>query len=207
MQASPWLSIPLADYEGHMSAEGVGQLAALSDLFGCVMRRYRPESVTVLGIAGGNGLEHIDSAITQRVSGVDCNERYLEATRQRFGGLAGLELHRADLAADPLRLAPAALVHAALIFEHTGLGLALENALALVAPEGGLSVVLQLPSREQPGVTPTPFASMQALDFTLVEPEELSGLLAARGFDVVAQERRELPGGKAFQLLVLSRVA
>ena len=41
------------------------------------------------------------------------------------------------------------LVHAELIFEHVGLGLALENALLIVAPGGGFSVVLQLPSEEE----------------------------------------------------------
>ena len=49
----------------------------------------------------------------------------------------------ADLADMPLSLTPVALVHAALLFEHTGLGRCLENALLLVATGGKLSVVLQ----------------------------------------------------------------
>jgi hypothetical protein len=36
--SDPWLSIPLADYEGHMGADNVQQLSALSDLF----KRLRP---------------------------------------------------------------------------------------------------------------------------------------------------------------------
>ena len=37
-----------------------------------------------------------------------------------------------------------------LIFEHAGLDQCLENAIALVAPGGTLSVVLQLPSTTAP---------------------------------------------------------
>ena len=59
---SHWLRVPLADYEGHMSAAGVEQLAPLADLFRQALTQTNPESVAILGIAGGNGLEHIDPA-------------------------------------------------------------------------------------------------------------------------------------------------
>ncbi len=79
--ANPWLSIDLADYEGHMSAPSVGQLEVLSDLFEEVLRYCRPESVAVLGVAGGNGLDRIDTADTKRVVGVDIHPGYLEGPR------------------------------------------------------------------------------------------------------------------------------
>ena len=53
LMSNPWLSIPLEDYEGHMGPEGVRQLAALAELFKCALDRCRPESVAVLGVAGG----------------------------------------------------------------------------------------------------------------------------------------------------------
>ena len=90
---NPWLSIPLEDYEGHMGSAGVQQLSVLSELFKRALDRCLPESVAVLGIAGGNGLEHIDDAVTKRIVGVDINERYLYKVQRRFGALAGLELH------------------------------------------------------------------------------------------------------------------
>ena len=55
------------------------------------------------------------------------------------------------------------LVHAELIFKHVGLGLALENALLSVAPGGGFTVVLQLPSEEERDVASTSYTSLQTL--------------------------------------------
>lgn len=204
---NPWLDIPLDDYEGHMSSAGVEQLAALAELFKCALDHCRPESVAVLGVAGGNGLEHIDCSITKRIAGLDINARYLEEVQRRFGTLAGLELHCRDLAEEDFSLPPVAMAHAALIFEHAGLGAALENALSTVAPGGTLSVVLQLPSEEKPGVASTGYRSMQTLkhDFTLIDPSEFQRLLGRKGFELVKEEKRALPGGKAFWLGVFSR--
>lgn len=155
--SNPWLAIPLEDYEGHMGSPRVQQLSALAELFRRALEYSRPESVAVLGVAGGNGLGEIDSAVTKRIVGVDINPRYLDEVERRFGSgrLTGLELYCHDLAEEDLNLAPVALVYAALIFEpvgeHVRLDRALENALSLVAPGGLLSVVLQLPSEDEPG--------------------------------------------------------
>ena len=200
--SNPWLAIPLEDYEGHMGSEGVGQLTALAQLFKCALDCCRPESVTVLGIAGGNGLEQIDCASTKRIVGVDINPQYLDEVRRRFGTLSGLELHCCNLAERGFSLAPVTLVHAALIFEHMGLDLALENALSVVAPGGSFSVVLQLPSVEEEGVAATGYTSMQALkrDFVLIDPGEFQRLLEQKKFQLVGEEKRLLPAGKAFWL-------
>ena len=200
--SNPWLAIPLEDYEGHMGSAGVRQLTVLAELFRRTLDRCLPESVAVLGVAGGNGLEEIDCAITKRIVGVDINQRYLDEIERRFGELPGLELHCRDLAERDFRLPPVALVHAALIFEHVGLGLALQNALSLVAPRGKLSVVLQLPSEEEQGVASTGYTSMQTLqqDFALVDISEFQRLLAQQGLQLIEQEKRSLPAGKALWL-------
>lgn len=202
-----WLSIPLDDYEGHMGCGGVQQLPVLSELFKNVLHRCQPESVAVLGIAGGNGLDQIDSAITKRVLGIDINQQYLDAVRRRFGQLSGLQLYRYDLASEDVPVLPAKLVHAALIFEHAGLGRALENSLSLVAPNGELSVVLQLPSDKEEGVTPTSYQSIAKLKdrFALVDVNHFCNLLAGKNFKLAWQERRQLRFGKAFWLGVFTR--
>jgi hypothetical protein len=204
---NPWLSIPLEDYEGHMGPAGVRQLTVLAELFKYALGRYLPESVAVLGVAGGNGLEQIDCAATKRIVGVDINQRYLNEVQRRFGTLAGLELHCRDLAERDFSLAPVALVHSALIFEHVGLGHALDNALSLVAPGGRLSVVLQLPSEDEQGVASTSYTSMQNLkqDFVLIDIVEFQRLLGQKGFQVVEQENRSLPAGKALWLGVFAK--
>jgi threonine dehydrogenase-like Zn-dependent dehydrogenase len=205
--SNPWLSIPLEDYEGHMDSAGVQQLGALSELFKRALNRCLPGSVAVLGVAGGNGLEQINCAATKRIVGVDINRRYLDKVRRRFGTLTGLELHCRDLTERDFSLAPVALVHAALIFEHVGLGGALENALSLVAPEGALSVVLQFPSQDEQAVASTIYTSMQTLkqDFALIDISEFQRLLGLKGFRLVDQENRSLPSGKALWLGVFVR--
>ncbi len=197
---NPWLAIPLADYEGHMGSAGVAQLEALAELFDCVLRRTRPQSVVILGVAGGNGLDRISPEVTTRVCGLDINPRYLESVRRSYGNLPGLELHCVDLARQPVEMEPVLLVHAALIFEHAGLDGCLRNAVSLVAPGGSLSVVLQMPSAQAPGVGVSPYPSVQSLsaEFRLIDPARLRGALGQHGFRQAWETERQLPGGKAF---------
>jgi Methyltransferase domain len=204
--SDPWLSIPLADYEGHMGADNVRQLSALSSLFKRALDVCLPDSVAILGIAGGNGLEHANPATIKRIVGVDINPGYLDVVRRRFVTHPNLELHCVDLSHDELRVAPVALVHAALFFEHAGLGRALDNALSLVTRGGTLSVVLQLPEREQQSVTPTSYPSMQTLaaTFSFVDVAHLRALLANQGFRLLTEELRPLPTGKTLWLGIFS---
>jgi hypothetical protein len=205
--SNPWLDIPLGDYEGHMAAAQVGQAGALADLFAEALAFRRPASVAVLGVAGGNGLDRIDSAITRRVVGVDINPLYLDAVRRRHASLPGLELHAADLAEQSIPLPPVQLVHAALILEHAGTGRCLDNALSLLAEDGAFSAVLQLPSRTEPTVGNTGFASLQPLasHFSFVDPALLCALLRRRGLQSVHETRRALPAGKAFWMGIFVR--
>jgi threonine dehydrogenase-like Zn-dependent dehydrogenase len=195
-----WLHVPLADYEGHMTAAGVEQLAPLAGLFRQALARTNPESVAILGIAGGNGLEHIDPATTTRTVGIDINPAYLEVVAQRHPNLHALELHHHDLAEKPIDIPPVDLVHAALVFEHAGTGQCLENAIRLLSPKAHLSVVLQLPSESQTGVAPTPYASLQSLKETFqhIDPAWLVQTLATRGLHLKSETRHPLPSGKAF---------
>ena len=205
--ANPWLNVPLDDYEGHMLQPEVAQLGVLADLFEEALLACRPESVAVLGIAGGNGLDRIDNAITKRVVGVDINSAYLEAVRQRFPRIADLDLHCLDLSNASAAIEPVQLVHAALVFEHAGTGPCLENALRLVAAGGALSVVLQLPGESGTEVAATPFASIQDLkaNFRLIDPGDFERALVARGFDPVHQVQRPLASGKAFLMGIFRR--
>ena len=190
-----------------MNSPGVQQLAALSGLFAEVLGRYAPPSVAILGIAGGNGLEHVDNRITSRVVGFDVNPAYLETVRRRYSHTSGLELYRVDLATEIVSVAPVELVHAALLFEHAGMELSLENAASLVAKDGALSVVLQLPARSEPAVSRTDFPSIETLksDFRLIEPSKLSEALERRHFRVFHETVRPLQGGKRFWMGVFCR--
>jgi ABC-type lipoprotein release transport system permease subunit len=88
-----------------------------------------------------------------------------------------------------------------------GLGVALENALSLVAPEGALSVVLQCPGEDEQAVASTSYTSMQTLqqDFALIDISEFQRLLGPKGFRSVERENRSLPAGKALWLGVFAQ--
>ncbi|MGO9895278.1 MAG: hypothetical protein ACLPX8_13840 [Bryobacteraceae bacterium] len=205
--SSPWLSVPLADYEGHMQSADVQQLGVLGKLFAATLARCRPRSVAVLGIAGGNGLDRIDDSITKRIVGLDLNPLYLDEVRRRYAGKSGLELYCVDLAEQAVDLEPVQLVHAALVFEHAGVDLCLENAISLVAPGGLLSVVLQLPGEfgREVGVSPFPSIRKLASRFSLVDPLWLGEKLAQHSFRLTHQEQRPLPAGKGFWMGVFGR--
>ena len=205
--SNPWLTLPLDDYENHMKAKEVQQLGVLSDLFREVLAAKKPTSVAILGVAGGNGIEHVDQGITKRIVGVDLNPRYLDTVHERFPSLPGLELVCADLAEGVLKIEPVELVHVALLFEHTGLDRPLENALSLIAEGGALSVVLQLPSPTAANVGKSPVQSILRLSshFSLIDSALLCKRLCTRRFRQISETRRSLPGGKAFWMGIFVR--
>lgn len=208
MSDNPWRVIPLEDYEAHMGSPLVAQLSVLSDLFAEAVAVTAPESVAILGVAGGNGLERLDASRTRRICGIDINAAYLETTRRRFDSLAGLELYQEDLASATVSLGPFDMVHAALIFEHAGLGLCLENAVRMTKAGGYLSVVLQLPAtNSESEISPSPVASMGRLraNFSLIAPDRLREILSSCSFNELYKQRRSLPGGKAFWMGIFRR--
>lgn len=206
---NPWLEIPLSDYEAHMSSPQVKQASTLGNLFAEALQVRRPSSVAILGVAGGNGLERIDNRITQRVVGIDIHPGYLEAIPPRFPHLPGLELHCVDLAAGPIpiEMAPVDLVHAALVFEHAGTGSCLDNGLSLVAENGAISIVLQLPSATAPEVGSSGVESLLRLasHFCFVDPAHLRARLADRGWQPAWESQRALPTGKSFWMGIFLR--
>jgi hypothetical protein len=204
---NPWLTVPLADYEGHMRSPKIQQLVPLSKLFTKALACCRPTSVAVLGIAGGNGLDQIDASVTTRVVGLDVSAVYLDAVRRRYPLMRGLQLYHADLAGEALDLEPVQLVHAALIFEHAGTGQCLENALSLVADGGSLSVVLQLPSEIEEGVSPSEFSAIQNLKshFSLVDRKWFQQILERRNFRIKEQVEYSLPASKGLWMGIFSR--
>lgn len=121
--------------------------------------------------------------------------------------MPSLKLHQADLARERLQLEPVDLVHAALVFEHAGTELCLENALSLVASHGALSVVLQLPSRIDQAVGASNVASVSkfADHFRIVDPDNLSGRIIDAGFHQSMTSTKDVASGKAFWLAVFDK--
>ena len=76
---NPWEEISLSDYENHMKLSSVMQLQSLNQMMKQQFNTYPVTSIMILGIAGGNGLEHIDKntlkAVGQTVLEVIYNEK------------------------------------------------------------------------------------------------------------------------------------
>lgn len=197
--ANPWLEVPLADYEGHM--EHAGQAQMLGRIFGQALRTLRPQSVAVLGAAGGNGFEHLVSGNVVRTVALDLNRGYLQQLERRFGNrLQGLEIVCGDLDDPAVDFAPVDLVHAALVFEYVDVVRTLDRARAWLQPEGALWVVLQLPDKAVAKVSPSPFGNLTRLGtfMKLHGAENFRATAAAAGFIETADEVVALPGGKRF---------
>ena len=84
---NPWIDIDLNSYENHMSLENVRQLQTMNQMMKEQFSVYDVESIMVLGIAGGNGLEHIDRKKIKCVYGVDINPEYLNECSKRYNAL------------------------------------------------------------------------------------------------------------------------
>ena len=79
---NPWEEISLSDYENHMSLASVNQLQAMNKMMKLQFEAYPVTSAIVLGIAGGNGLEHVNLKKYSKIYAIDINEEYLDATRK-----------------------------------------------------------------------------------------------------------------------------
>ncbi len=84
---NPWVSIDLRDYENHMRSDTVMQLQTLNKMMKEQLNSYSVKSVMILGVAGGNGLEHIKSEKYSVVYGVNVNPEYLREVRKRYEAL------------------------------------------------------------------------------------------------------------------------
>jgi len=178
---NPWTLAPAADYEAYMGPDGADQLAPLSAILKKALGALRPARLLALGVATGNGLEHVDPAVTRRVVGVDVNIQYVAIARQRHMWLGPrLELFVSDVERVHLEPASFDLAWAALLFEHVDARAVARRIAGWLAPGGALVAVLQLPG---PEAAPPRQASMRAVvDATrLVPPADLEQHLAAAG--------------------------
>lgn len=118
---NPWEEIDLADYEKHMSLENVFQLQTMNKMMKEQFNLYSAKTVMILGIAGGNGLEHINTQSFDRVYGVDINKDYLTACSNRYPKLkAVFRTINTDLTQANIQLPCADLLQANLLIEYIG---------------------------------------------------------------------------------------
>jgi trans-aconitate methyltransferase len=205
---NPWLEIPLADYERHMSLPAVAQAALLADQLEALIARFQPSSVAVIGCAGGNGFDRVRSPV-ERLVGVDINPQYIESAASRYAGhIRGLELHVGDIASAKQIFEPVELIYAALVFEYVDLAQSLRNLARHCVRGGVLATLVQLPHETTSAVTPSPYSSLQRLApaMRLVAPDELAARAADAGFALEGTANTlAASGGKLFAAQVFRR--
>jgi SAM-dependent methyltransferase len=205
---NPWLEISAADYEEHMGPNGVGQLSVLSEVFGQEYGRLMPGRLAVLGCATGNGLERVDPGITHRTVGVDLNQQYLEIARARLTRLGKrLELICAPLETCEFESESFDLIFAGLVFEYVEPEPLIRRATSWLAPGGVFCVVLQLPSRTCPAVTPTGCQSLKKLEriMNLVPPGDLKQMFRQCGLTSGDSQEIPLRFGKQFHVQAFAK--
>lgn len=188
---NPWTVVLASDYERHMGPDGVDQLGPLASIFQEVYLASQPDQVLVLGCGVGNGLEHVDPAVTKRVVGVDVNLQHLGIARQRYFHLgARLELFCAEVEKFRPTGGRFDLVHAALLFEYLHPEVLVRRIAEWVSDEGLCSIVLQLPGGD---LVEAPSKPMRIIEkaMRLVEPEELTQLFEHYG--LVRKRERVVP--------------
>jgi len=200
---TPWKEIPLSDYEAHMSLPSVGQARMLADQLALLLERHAPISVAIIGCAGGNGLDRIDSTRIERVVAVDINPEYIAAAAVRYADrLANLDLVCADVQSERLTFDPVDLIYAALVFEYVDIAATFATLKRNLRPGGALAVLLQLPHSDQRAVSDSPYKSLNKLipALKLVEPDELRSQARTAGLTVGSSDKIDLPSGKQFWL-------
>ena len=193
----PWEEIDLSVYEKHMSWDSIGQLQAMNDMMKDQFYAYPAQTVMILGIAGGNGLEHIDKQVIKKVYGVDINESFLNTCERRYPELHGvLETIHVDLTQFTECLPYADLLIANLLIEYIGYD-CFQRIVKRVEPRF-VSCVLQLDT-DASFVSASPYIhAFDRLEEVHCRMEEavLGRVMEQIGYRNERKNVRELPNGK-----------
>lgn len=194
---NPWEDIRLTDYENHMRLDSVYQLQTLNEMMKDQFCAYDVETIMILGIAGGNGLEHIDKTQCKCVYGVDINQNYLDECSKRYPALGDCFVPIcADLTNDHLPLPHADLLVANLLIEY--IGYACFQAVVQTVKPGFVSCIIQI-NTESSFVSDSPY--LHAFDrlgevHQQIDETGLAHALQKIGYGKGVVSERALPNGK-----------
>ncbi len=196
---NPWEEIDLKAYEEHMSLDSVKQFQTMNLIMKDQFESYPADTAMVLGIAGGNGLEHVRTDKYRKVYGVDINKEYLQAVSERCKDLSGvLECLQIDLINEYERLPEADLLIANLLIEYIGYE-AFQKAVIQTKAEY-VSCVIQINTDDKNWVSDSPYLhAFDRLDEVhhQMEEQELTKAMQEIGYHQTKAENHPLPNGKA----------
>ena len=192
-----WEEIELSDYENHMKSDSVMQLQALNTMMKRQLNRYPVKTVMVLGVAGGNGLEHIDEQKVQKVYGVDINHKYLAKCAERYKSLNGIfESICMDLTDKNNALPHADMMIADLLIEYIGYP-CFQNVIMQVKPLY-ISCIIQIDTNHS-FVSDSPWLhAFDKLDKVhhQMHGDELIALMKDMNYGLIDKIEELLPNGK-----------
>ena len=197
--SNPWKEVRLSDYENHMALDSVQQLQALNQMMKRQLNQYDIQSVMILGIAGGNGLEHVDTEKISKVYGVDINTEYLVATKERYENLSNvLECLCVDLNHEAEKLPQVDLLIANLLVEYIGYE-CFQNAVQ-VTDAKYVSCIIQI-NTDDSFVSESPY--LHAFDdlkrvHHQMDEQNLKDSMDAIGYQLIQTLEYLLPNGKKF---------
>lgn len=194
---NPWKEIDLRAYENHMSLDSVFQLQALNKMMKDQFCAHPVKSVMILGVAGGNGLEHIDRKAINKVYGVDINRDYLDECVNRYPELQGIFVSiQTDLMQETNGLPYADLIVADLVIEYIGYR-CFQKTVRQISPRY-VSAVIQI-NEDSAFVSDSPYLHVfDRLDEIHHQIEEavLVDAMEQIGYKKVMQIEEGLPNGK-----------
>jgi len=194
---NPWEEIPLTDYESHMKLDSVMQLQAMNEMMKGQFDNYTISSIIIFGIAGGNGLEHIQKDKFERIYGVDINSSYLQVGIQRYPELNGLlECLCINLIDETNKLPKADMVIANLLIEYIGYE-CFQKAVRQVNPKY-VSCIIQI-NIEDNWVSDSPylhlFDGLEQVHHQMEVPA-LKNTMIEIGYHAIKTLEHKLPNGK-----------
>lgn len=194
---NPWEEIPLTDYENHMKLDSVMQLQAMNEMMKGQFDTYPISSVMIFGIAGGNGLEHIQKDRFEKVYGIDINASYLQEVIKRYPELDGLlECLCINLINETDKLPKSDMVIANLLIEYIGYE-CFQKAVKQVNPKY-VSCIIQI-NMEDNWVSDSPylhvFDGLEQVHHQM-EKQALEKVMLEIDYHVISTLEHILPNGK-----------
>lgn len=194
---NPWEEISLSDYENHMKLNSVMQLQTMNQMMKRQFSAYPVNSVMILGIAGGNGLEHIDKHKFKKIYGIDINEEYLRTVKERYPDISDtLKCICLNLLEETNKLPKAELLIANLLIEYIGYE-CFKKAVKQVQPKY-VSCIVQI-NTDYNWVSDSPYIhAFDGLDKVhhQIEENSLAETMKSIGYKLKKQSESLLPNGK-----------
>lgn len=204
---NPWEEISLSDYEKHMGLDSVKQLQAMNEMMKMQFEAYPVKTAMVFGIAGGNGLEHVNQKKYKKIYGIDINKEYLAAVKERYSYLNdNMECRRIDLTCESDLLPEAELVISNLFIEYVGYEIFKKSIMKSKAKY--VSCIIQINTDDETWVSDSPYIhAFDSLDSVhhQMEEQELTNAMMDIGYSLIKTDEYSLPNGKKLVMIDFAR--